>query len=1392
MQCIRWLPTTDLCIHREEISSVKNVLALNLSLSLYRPGALCFHEFSEKGCDYVMNTLLQAFLKLGQMIYRKSLDTGDISNHDAVMFFVESVLKNPESTQNAIDQLFDPSCADAKFTDITLYIITTDPQGTNQIDVNKLWGELFTEIQNFHKKEQVVPQRVTQKLEIKSNQKYLNLRDVSPLAKFFDTYQGTLNASNFSTFSEAFSLNDVSHPLRATSYFSPLGAFKTRSDDCIPSQSLENFRKIFTIDGETISKVCFPNRKFLIRVTPSAFDPDYFPKLMLPHIQRKTDTDALSSCVMSFYDVCFNQVENNGISNLSNTNELDEAGDETGSEDDDDPGNQIVNALRKRLKKMSTKDDNSKSNKKHKLVLDIATELRIDSIFDQVIPFSFKDLTGSTKSYSSASHSKAIMNYESCYIGILDKSVKIMKMIDSMIIKLRKNNGYIHGKKVNNINTLIRKLIIMQQLSVINAYEACNTPEADLSRFEKGVVREIQEKDLFSKKYTCEKEYYDFMPFSNYEIQQAIGLLTCFQMGTGFALAECYYRYSSNSYNNTKTLHFGTISFSESGETGKSFGLEVLCERIPSGVIEKESTRSNKTDTGDETNLCGRVIIIEELDPKLIRESKAPDGSGQERLLKEGMTSQEINAKRLVFDKETNSYINKVIKIFCVSTIFAATNANMYDKNMISPSMASRFEIHYSEMKKSASDRTVFTLKMAEESMTPEERVAKTDFIEKDHLIHAMMFTIERLIWLQGLNDVSCHVSMAILMIFQHKMTEKKIKGISTRTLCRAKMLSRIHAIIDAILTTFFVKGAKYYGKKKIELLDFQALDRKLYVQSHHIVSALGLQISQFGDKFEIQVQRAIAGMAANKGNGYIDSKFKNDIRNDNKRTMDRDFDYNLFGFKISSLDQFCKRIQSFAESEWGMSLPHETCEKTIESWKLRNIKGNKYQLNPELANIPQQGISNDIADDGQHILQLSHMIGSNIFNFFDSNGTDDKNDEDVDHYWEAGYKSIMERVVRCNEYKTVTAAEQSKMCIYFHRSLFEEKLKTPREVIIDMLQEIFEKKHQLPRMFLFDSNQEHEFVRNVIHVQGDNGSEDLLAVPKISVLHSFAVELSQDLTDEEISDESSHTTLGVNQITYIDMDIDVWGNEERNAALFITEDPIDSNYIGEVYCGGEASGFEDWYSDNDYDDQVGYFMGMPLKSYYGDYKSSGGILSKDRIHELIDKLDKTRENTQDYDFNPNDFKIPTEDGRTKFHWEFFPVGSKFSDPKVYKMVCYVPFIMNNFFNLVNKTPQNRSNYPDKIINFAKKHMQNRWDKISQDSATTGAGFKNYVKSGESKTYGIDERGRVIKKRSYQLELELLKDVLCPTKKTKVQETRVEETEQLGQEEMDCLSYLFS
>jgi hypothetical protein len=920
--------------------------------------------------------------------------------------------------------------------------------------------------------------------------------------------------------------------------------------------------------------------------------------------------------------------------------------------------------------------------------------------------------------------------YTSSYQPIICASRNNMNAITELY-KAKNRSGSVLSK-TKNPELVVRKLLIMNKIQAFGGYyHTCRTPDADLSPYERAVLKAISEGLYENVIIRFNKIDKSITAFGSWEIKSYGDLETKFLVANTHREANLIVKYSWNRWWVDYGLHTNAGFISKVGGAGKSFLLDLLKKVLIDGTVEEETDRSEKAEATSERNRNGRAVLMHEINKRLIQEDSKSSTSDRERQFKEIFTSNRNRTRRLM-RQEDGTFRQEFTDSECISVYFFCSNLNIY--SMMSDAFRSRIHLIYFEERAKINERSIMELKLAEVMLSPAEKGDQARRCKEYHLLDALFMEVERLIFLDVLTDVSMHVAMVILLIMNNRLKQAGMDRAHPRDYVRTLLLSRANCILDALIHTFFLPTSKFYGKP-IDPHTFLYLDRRLFCTTEHVIAAIGEQLDQYVDPTEKTIILGIRHMFNTNSNKHslfqVNMVLGPDPKEPGKmaNTLQTDPTYIRFR-KSKNWSSFCNDItvatKSLGIDDVVFTASEHTVSKTLDAWKKRTISSKSYRLDPKSQN------------KGEVIVDTE------------------------------------------SEEANMVICKEDAYAVFFHYGfIFNQHRADGRDTIVNIIKDIFTKDEQrnIPHRFIFDNDVNHPYIRNIIEtgMDGDESGEPkgFLTIPTAVCIDHFARELlyyerhadDPDDDDERAAEKAravlNDENIGDSFFHPIDTDLDSYGAQQRNEVLFIGSYKVnddflalsclsDTHKIGTVETSKDENGIP---SDGDYNTDMGYFLGIPLPEVLKSGSNTNDTeFTKEQIKAAIDNLDEKDSDLEkpDYDFDPEDFIVEGTAGsdNVTYHWEY--LDGNMSDPKMYKLMCYHPLIVDHYINLTTcKKLADTSDYPEGFKKRAEAARKDRWQKAESYCSTKGQLLSELLKGQKFLTYelGYDKNNKRIIKR---------------------------------------------
>ena len=1050
-------------------------------------------------------------------------------------------------------------------------------------------------------------------VDMKAHEKWKAITSKGQWAYVMDSYIGHKRASNNLEEVEGLKLSNPRNPACITKFFNPTWAFRNTSKDAESLQSEWNAQSYFkrNTDDQTWT-LKFPMPKFVYRLSLSDMQSHVLHSKIMPDQQQRTINQFIKMMPLLLKDPQLHEPDLNAkkiqedaddINPLANgkrdklsrsTSDINDSG----AEDDFDREFNIASRGTNRLssstnsitgnhgsQKKTVKEDTRNGKTRSRQRESIAKLFGIDDHIEKsVMPVDKNDilLSGQSKLLDTLmTIPGALMLYASCYTHIALAAKRNLDKIRADMSSANRGVGF--WAELKNPCLVARKLYLYNQDMVFREYnETCRNPEAGLSPAGKKIMREMKRESLYSdhgvEHYKFDKR---FTTFVNQELRLYDQWDQVYLINHAHKFMNLAHKNSFDAYcMNFNRVHQNMITQGLKGGESKSYIWTVLADHLRiKETVEILTYETLKSRATDEPNMNDNIVIFDEIEKAIFDQHL--QGNDKERAFKLLLATNKVCAKLLQID-EDGRRTTKVTYSECITVFFGSTNS---DLSCMSTAMKRRWHVgHFDE--RFGINRAIIELELAGMILSDIEKSYRSKLDKEHHLLQTMVFEIEKLIHCKGLSDISMHVPMIIMLYIANELHATEKPEPNPSMFQRILILARINCILDAIDKTFFIKGAKHFGKS-IHVNDFKDLDRKLFCSSQHVVSALGETIELLIDPAEPIIKRAIRHMVFNDNTVQNHRKRRPPVTNtpkvqqtNNNNDGDEQFEslvsdpdphatsvrknlithaqreilangiakpksspLNDLYMRESITSPFNHHRMPFAgrgrgkgsyapKYDWFVdSIPDYTyCRfnyrTTLENLVTRISNHVGFLTNPRPAFRPSNDVIKSLLKTlcGRSFMSRSYILIG-----------DDKKG------------NVIESTTGPEEPSDV--AYLAEGCIYIHRKYINQVDTdvSPEDYIANIIKKVFVFKHQLPQNFCFTPSETEPHIRNILAVSGGLSTSNVLMIP--SVVQVSAAEQSILSGVGQYTDAyRTHRYIG------IDTDIDSWGMMERNKLLYLVD----------------------------------------------------------------------------------------------------------------------------------------------------------------------------------------------------------------------------------------------
>lgn len=734
------------------------------------------------------------------------------------------------------------------------------PEDRPQLNANWVWAQLLREIFYFNSGQASnkgtnffsAGKSVSESLKNIQPHEYWKTLKETNLQKIYDFYTSTTTASaSFEKYNQM-SLTDTAHIFSAQTLFSKLTMAQSRSRECVDQQSPRSIQtKMFIQDTDTGNLAIRPTlRKYWLKVNPSEWSPEnIFYRLLpwkqsdqverlfasLPIIAEDHFRDQSNRLMSKFSDASPSSNNVDTTASLSVSNDFNEDALPTIAEQ---KTQEDVMALEQMMNELSLENVFNMSNSSP------------SSSANQYDPRSFEELSGKTLS----SYLSEWFDYICVYSGMIQFGQRIKKALDSLQQSMNDASHPMH-KRYRNPTVILYKMRKLAQMYLFKEFcEKARSETSDISPTGRAIYQFIKSSNIYGKAPQVKYAPIDrsLSCFANYDIKHYAYLeVLCFVAGT-HRFHRLAAKYRLDAYRGDMGLHLCLITYEKSGGTGKSWMWDRVIQTSIPGTVKVESHRSTQAELVDSRYESDEIVIFHEIDKSLVDErfSHNPDRA---RLFKERLERQETTARRNEKDPLSGKRYTKESRTERISVFFGSSNEDL--ESILLPAMRSR--IHLVSFEDNIYFKNISALGVMESILSSSDRSVAKSLEFESMLIQALFFDIEKMILCRIIANPSCHVASVMLMLIREHLTHQGVNKAIARDIVRTQILSRLHCIMNAIVTTFFFPGGKHY-QKKIEPIMFLDIEPMLYVTVQDVVRAVGEQIDLYVDETEANVLRII------------------------------------------------------------------------------------------------------------------------------------------------------------------------------------------------------------------------------------------------------------------------------------------------------------------------------------------------------------------------------------------------------------------------------------------------------------------------------------------------------------------------------------------------------
>ena len=1119
------------------------------------------------------------------------------------------------------------------------------------LDPNVIWAKLVEEVIEMH--EQKRPTRNVKAIRealknLKPFEKYKQLKSKDQLSAIYDFYVNRNMASASRANITRVPLEHKTNLLSATSFFSVPSLAFARSPDCIIEHRPDTLLgKTFLFDG-TNWTIQFPFRKYVIGISQLEFRNEQLYNRILPHNQIDQRDQTMAALSKILYDF---ESGSDIFKKWKKTNEQQ-------NEEDSSPNN--LRLVRGKNGRMELVAANSNANVDQ---LDSAKEafdelLKKMGIYGIMDPNASSFTTANLERLSGKSLgtylSPILNNYIYAYTNI-EWQVQNFKSRFLRLKHMMEMNKTSHP--VKSPTTVLYKCRVLTQRFGLREFSNLRTPQADISDPGKHIYLNGIQAGIYDRNIDISYTKVDpsLSQFANWELIKYCETAKVDAISAVLPnMLVSQYRLTAYTPFWDEKLRTNYAIESKKGGTGKSHCLHRLREICIEGTVENETYRSDKSNSTHAKFAGDGIVVFQETDPSLFQDGtnkQKPKGKNADgnrgRAFKDSLDGGEHTYRVCTIDsnghRKTETHTVRLPTIY-----FMASNENL--RQLMSESGITRW--HIASYADGVSIGDILEYKTFENLQGTKEKDLRKRNIAEAQLIQAVMYELWKLIEVRVIEVPSIHVANIMLLMMVNELSRRGIQKAHARDVVRTVLLSRIKCMLDAICTTFFFKGSKYY-QKTIELPHLLELERKLFVTDQHVVSAVGEQIDLYVDPSESVVLDCIRAYwlsleSSQKNFRYVSVQRK-DARGDPLSFSRNDSTTNKGSYAKSNYDNVVHSEKDYDYMAFHLNgnLARLSEELHEMAQLLKKQTDYKISTNPDykktakdVDKVPSGYSIEAVLNNWLKRSIICHSYMGNKYGVVAPNTSKEKTAKKVaffdTRYFCINYEFIMgtPKELRKNgksfwspEEETEEEEEEEK------QEEKEEENKTPTTVAgVDAVRQVLEKllksKGQRPQRLLFDCNSKLGYIRNIIEITAKDirESEDYLLA--ISPLHMDAISIKILADKADYLDDFRKA-----ECMLISMPLADYALRERNTALCISQEIVDPSFHNIKLFEDEHEGQQQQdnteafvnviQTDEDYEENGGgYFLGRPLKHNvdFADFSKQKNLDQK--INQIWRQLD--------------------------------------------------------------------------------------------------------------------------------------------------------------------------
>lgn len=944
---------------------------------------------------------------------------------------------------------------------------------------------------------------------------YRVITNVQMLSEFASTAIGINFNPDSAIKCSGTSLNDT--PFKASNLFNPMLSFLHPSikKDCWKEQTIpQTYVGNTNWNGTSLWECTFPPlvRRYLFRYPANLITEDHILRTMLPQVQLMSQS-SMAQIIPIVLD-------------------------------------QIINSQEKKSPKQQQKNGNNNNNNadEEKKYKEIITDIELANSVNPLLPLEF--FKSVDKTYRVKTDRQEYLNYAKTTSPFqLDASPTMQHILSSTY-------SFLQNKSQEFINTISNRIncgkmpaeidpkVLQRAMNVLQAYSSLiSYTQIDSNKLSPaGAAIEnyrIKEKMFdkapllqMQKKYTSTTPLQDYIMKVSHDAEHVYGLNDKHQVFM-LVIMNCMdaYRVEFNS------IHQHSLMRSDRGNDSKSFILFLITKHIFIDKTTREVTYMTMKSRAVDGNMNDMIMVMDEMQKELIDHNKDSD---VERMFKQLLSSNRMSAEFLtVVDGQR---ISTQVDCEAINMFLMCMN---FKENLLSDPMKRRMLVIPMDEKKQP-QRSI-TEKQAFDNISEKSRNTQytKDTDARYHLVQILMFHLEKLIHCGVLPQVSYNGCEVMILFVGNELERRGITNINPSYWNRIRVCARAYCLLDAILCTWMFSGTEFYGKT-ITFEQFLTLDKRLWIQSQHVIKAIIDHQGCLIDPGYYLVKRAIAEIIKQR-------------RIDNSE---------LACYKL----QFEKGIGVINPTLYSLKYASESALITEIVMKIHNMKDTNYR--PNVASI-----SNILKDWYNRTLEMYQyetvpsydpkLPDQKVIRTINERRVYEAMIDPKTRYIQVRYKGQQpspnggvfkpEKVVQtiC---QIETKSSSTNIFFVIHRDFLDinleddqETVRDARDVFEDIFQDFFSHQFQIPQRMIFDNSTTTPKRLNYLHMRGpsaDQRKSNLLYMTNSTTFDEYDKDLVDDLDKFKQSKAKDPAMM-------LHMNIDSAAMFAHNRKIGLTKKPI-------------------------------------------------------------------------------------------------------------------------------------------------------------------------------------------------------------------------------------------